>query len=64
MSTVDRNSSINGSVANLEEGGVTAGGVAAGTVTRRLPLYLLGKDREDRWTFAIDVSGCKQTFLR
>ncbi len=31
---------------------------------RRLPLYLLGRDRDERWTFAIDVSGCKQAFMR
>jgi len=30
----------------------------------RLPLYLLGRDRSDRWTFALDVSEVKAAFLR
>ena len=33
-------------------------------MVRRLPLYLLGRDRDERWTFAIDVSGCKLAFLK
>lgn len=35
-----------------------------GSIGKRLPLYLLGKDRDNRWTFAIDISGCKEAFLR
>ncbi|KXZ49974.1 hypothetical protein GPECTOR_18g130 [Gonium pectorale] len=29
----------------------------------QLPLYLLGQDRTERWTFALDVSDCRAAFL-
>jgi len=35
-----------------------------GTDVKRLPLYLLGQDSAERWTFALDISGpCKAAFL-
>lgn len=29
----------------------------------QLPLYLLGQDRTERWTFALDVSDCRAPFV-
>ncbi|PNW78451.1 hypothetical protein CHLRE_09g396900v5 [Chlamydomonas reinhardtii] len=34
-----------------------------GDVAYQLPLYLLGQDRTERWTFALDVSDCRSAFL-
>lgn len=48
---------------SLEDDASAVAAASSGT-GRRLPLYLLGRDRDDRWTFAIDVSGCKQAFLK
>lgn len=35
-----------------------------GSIAHTLPLYLLGRDSEERWTFALDVSSCEEGFTR
>lgn len=32
-------------------------------VLTQLPLYLLGQDASERWTFALDISDAKDTFV-
>ncbi|GLC36159.1 hypothetical protein PLESTB_001374200 [Pleodorina starrii] len=34
-----------------------------GDAAYQLPLYLLGQDRTERWTFALDVSDCRAGFM-
>ncbi|GFR52546.1 hypothetical protein Agub_g15121 [Astrephomene gubernaculifera] len=34
-----------------------------GDAVYQLPLYLLGQDRTERWTFALDVTDCREGFL-
>ncbi|EFJ43697.1 hypothetical protein VOLCADRAFT_118984 [Volvox carteri f. nagariensis] len=34
-----------------------------GDAAYQLPLYLLGQDRTERWTFALDVSDCRTGFM-
>ena len=64
-SSVGASGSMAAEVAMQDGGGVVAAeGAGGSSLPRRLPLYLLGRDREDRWTFAIDVSGCKQVFVK